>query len=187
MRLVEQYGRALDVVLRHQPLTLFVAIATLGLTIALYIVIPKGFFPVQDTGMIQAIAEAPQNAFPSRAMAGLQRQLAEAILRDPAVENVSSFIGIDGENPTLNSGRFLINLKPRDEAAAHRRAKLFAACRKRFPGSLASRFTCSPFRILQSIPASAAPNIILSCRTLILMRSKSGCRSLLNGSGNCRS
>jgi multidrug efflux pump len=112
--LVGQYGRALDVVLRHQPLTLVVAIATLGLTIVLYIVIPKGFFPVQDTGMIQAISEAPQSVS-FEAMAGLQRQLADAILRDPAVENVSSFIGIDGDNPTLNSGRFLINLKPRDE------------------------------------------------------------------------
>ena len=112
--LVGQYGRALNVVLRHQPLTLFVAIATLGLTIVLYIVIPKGFFPVQDTGMIQAISEAPQSVS-FKAMAGLQRQLADAILRDPAVENVSSFIGIDGDNPTLNSGRFLINLKPRDE------------------------------------------------------------------------
>ena len=112
--LVERYGRALDVVLAHQPLTLFVAIATLGLTIILYIVIPKGFFPVQDTGMIVAISEAPQNVS-FGAMAGLQRQLADAILRDPAVENVSSFIGIDGENPTLNSGRFLINLKPKDK------------------------------------------------------------------------
>jgi multidrug efflux pump len=112
--LVERYGRALDVVLAHQPLTLFVAVATLGLTIILYIVIPKGFFPVQDTGMIVAISEAPQNVS-FGAMTGLQRQLADAILRDPAVENVGSFIGIDGENPTLNSGRFLINLKPRDK------------------------------------------------------------------------
>jgi multidrug efflux pump len=108
---VRQYGRALTVVLRHQPFTLFVAIMTLGLTIALYIVIPKGFFPVQDTGMIQAISEAPESVS-FEAMAGLQRQLADAILRDPAVKNVSSFIGIDGDNPTLNSGRFLINLKP---------------------------------------------------------------------------
>jgi multidrug efflux pump len=112
--LVGQYGRALDVVLRHQPFTLFVAIATLGLTIALYIMIPKGFFPVQDTGMIQAIAEAPQSVS-FEAMAGLQRQLTEAILRDQAVESVSSFIGVDGDNATLNSGRFLINLKPQDE------------------------------------------------------------------------
>jgi len=112
--LVGHYGRALEVVLRHQPLTLFVAIATLGLTIVLYIMIPKGFFPVQDTGMIQAILEGPQSVS-FEAMAGFQRQLTDAILRDPAVANVSSFIGIDGDNTTLNSGRFLINLKPRDE------------------------------------------------------------------------
>ncbi|MGH6796104.1 MAG: efflux RND transporter permease subunit, partial [Methylocella sp.] len=108
--LVARYGQALDIVLRHQPLTLFVAIATLALTIVLYVAIPKGFFPVQDTGMIQAISEAPQSVS-FAAMAGLQRQLADAILRDPAVDNVSSFIGVDGENTTLNSGRFLINLK----------------------------------------------------------------------------
>ena len=109
-----QYGRALEIVLRHQPFTLFVAIATLGVTIALYIVIPKGFFPLQDTGMIQAISEAPQSTS-FEAMAGYQRQLVEAILADPAVENVSSFIGVDGDNTTLNSGRFLISLKPMEE------------------------------------------------------------------------
>ncbi|MGH6852670.1 MAG: efflux RND transporter permease subunit, partial [Methylocella sp.] len=114
--LVARYGRALDIVLRHQPLTLFVAIATLATTIVLYVVIPKGFFPVQDTGMIQAISEGPPSVS-FEAMAGLQRQLADAILRDPAVDNVSSFIGVDGDNATLNSGRFLINLKPRDERA----------------------------------------------------------------------
>ncbi len=112
--LIAQYGRVLEIVLRHQPLTLFVAIATLALTIGLYIVIPKGFFPVQDTGMIQAISEASQSAS-FEEMARLQRQLAEVILRDPAVESVSSFIGVDGENPTLNSGRFLINLKREHE------------------------------------------------------------------------
>jgi multidrug efflux pump len=112
-----RYRRALDAVLQRQPFTLFVAVATLALTIVLYIVIPKGFFPVQDTGMIQAIAEAPQSiSFP--AMASLQRELAEAILRDPAVESVSSFIGVDGDNATSNSARFLINLKPRAERAA---------------------------------------------------------------------
>src|SRR6202030_533537 len=111
------YGQVLDVVLERQPLTLMVAIGTLLLTIVLYVVIPKGFFPVQDTGMIQAIAEAPQSiSFP--AMAGLEHQIAEAILRDPAAESVSSFIGVDGDNATLNSGRFLINLKPRTERAA---------------------------------------------------------------------
>jgi multidrug efflux pump len=115
--LLARYGRALDIVLRHQPFTLLIAVATLALTIGLYIVIPKGFFPVQDTGMIQALAEAPQTiSFP--AMAGLERQIAEAILRDPAAESVSSFIGVDGDNSTLNSGRFLINLKSRTERGA---------------------------------------------------------------------
>jgi multidrug efflux pump len=115
--LLQGYGCALDFVLRHQPLTLFVAIAMLCLTILLYIVIPKGFFPVQDTGIIQAIAEGPQSiSFVE--MADFQRQIAETILRDPAVGNVSSFIGIDGENTTPNSGRFLIALKPRNERTA---------------------------------------------------------------------
>jgi multidrug efflux pump len=111
---VSAYGRALEVVLRHQPLTLFVAIATLGMTVALYIIIPKGFFPVQDTGMIQAISEAPQSVS-FEAMARLQHQLGDAILQDPAVESLTSFIGVDGDNATMNSGRFLINLKPRAE------------------------------------------------------------------------
>jgi multidrug efflux pump len=114
--LIESYGRALDIVLRHQPLTLFIAIATLALTVLLYVVIPKGFFPVQDTGMIQAVAEAPQG-ISFEAMSAVQRQVTDTILRDPAVENVSSFIGVDGENSTLNSGRFLINLKPLDDRA----------------------------------------------------------------------
>ncbi|SFK45372.1 MdtB/MuxB family multidrug efflux RND transporter permease subunit [Methylocapsa palsarum] len=108
---VAKYGQALQVVFRHQPLTLFVAIATLALTIALYIVIPKGFFPVQDTGMIQGISEGPQS-ISFAAMSDLQRQLGDVILQDPAVESLSSFIGVDGDNTTLNSGRFLINLKP---------------------------------------------------------------------------
>jgi len=112
--LLARYRLALEAVLRRQPATLLVAAATFALTIFLYIVIPKGFFPLQDTGMIEAVAEASQSiSFPS--MHGLQRQIADAILRDPAVESVSSFIGVDGENATLNSGRFLINLKPRSE------------------------------------------------------------------------
>ncbi|HTV31867.1 MAG TPA: efflux RND transporter permease subunit, partial [Methylocella sp.] len=111
--LIELYGRALTVVLRHQPLTLIIALTTLGLTVFLYIVIPKGFFPVQDTGMIQATSEAPQSAS-FEAVADYQRKLVVAILRDPAVDNVASFIGVDGSNVTLNSGRFLINLKPRE-------------------------------------------------------------------------
>jgi multidrug efflux pump len=105
------YGRTLKVVLRHQPLTLLVAIAMLVLTILLYIVVPKGFFPVQDTGVIQGISDAPQNISFS-AMAERQQALGRVILKDPAVESLTSFIGVDGINPTLNSGRILINLKP---------------------------------------------------------------------------
>jgi multidrug efflux pump len=105
------YGRTLLVILKHQPTVLIVAAATLLLTIALYIFIPKGFFPVQDTGVIQGISEAPQTiSFP--AMARQQQALAEVILKDPAVESLSTFIGVDGVNTTLNSGRILINLKP---------------------------------------------------------------------------
>ena len=100
--------------LDHQPLTLLVAVATLGLTVFLYVVIPKGFFPVQDTGLIQGISEAaPSVSF--EAMAQRQQALAAAILKDPDVVSLSAFIGVDGTNTTLNSGRFLINLKPRDE------------------------------------------------------------------------
>ena len=112
--LIAHYGRLLTWVLDHQPLTLLVAIGTLGLTVFLYVVIPKGFFPVQDTGLIQGISEAaPSVSF--EAMAQGQKALATAILKDPDVVSLSSFIGVDGTNTTLNSGRLLINLKPRDE------------------------------------------------------------------------
>ncbi|MEO6675901.1 MAG: efflux RND transporter permease subunit, partial [Pseudomonas sp.] len=96
---------------KHQPLTLLVAIATLGLTVFLYMVVPKGFFPVQDTGVIQGISEAPQS-ISFAAMSERQQELAKVILADPAVESLSSYIGVDGDNSTLNSGRMLINLKP---------------------------------------------------------------------------
>jgi multidrug efflux pump len=112
--LIAEYGRLLNWVLDHQPLTLLVAVGTLGLTVFLYVVIPKGFFPVQDTGLIQGISEAaPSVSF--EAMARSQQALAAAILKDPDVVSLSSFIGVDGTNTTLNSGRLLINLKPRDE------------------------------------------------------------------------
>ena len=100
--------------LDRQPLTLLVAVLTLALTLVLYVLIPKGFFPVQDTGMIQGISEASQS-ISYKAMAGLQKQLAEVILKDPDVESLSSFIGVDGTNQTQNTGRFLINLKPHDK------------------------------------------------------------------------
>ena len=110
-RVIARYGRMLVWVLDRQRTTLWVAIGTLVLTVLLYIFIPKGFFPVQDTGVIQGISEAPQSiSFP--AMAERQQALASAVLEDPAVASLSSFIGVDGINTTLNSGRMLINLKP---------------------------------------------------------------------------
>jgi multidrug efflux pump len=108
------YGRTLKVILEFQTLTLLVALATLLLTIYLYIIIPKGFFPVQDTGVIQAISQAPQT-IGSKGMAEKQQELAKIILADPAVQSISSFIGADGTNTTLNSGRISINLKPLDQ------------------------------------------------------------------------
>ncbi len=115
--IIDQYGRALRIVLDHQPLTLLVAIATLVVTVLLYITIPKGFFPVQDTGLIQAITEASQTASYG-AMADRQQALADVLLKDQDVTSLTSFIGVDGTNMTLNSGRFLINLKPRDARTA---------------------------------------------------------------------
>ncbi len=110
-RLIARYGDALRWVLDHQPLTLLVFLATLALTVILYLAIPKGFFPEQDTGLIQGISEAPQSVS-FAAMSQRSRALAEAILEDPAVDNVSTFIGVDGTNITLNAGRVLIALKP---------------------------------------------------------------------------
>ncbi|MDR3674879.1 MAG: efflux RND transporter permease subunit [Acidobacteriota bacterium] len=109
--LIAFYGRTLKVVLRFQTVTLLVAVATLLLTVFLYIIIPKGFFPVQDTGVIQGITQAPP-AISSQAMARKQLEITKAVLEDPAVESISSFIGADGTNVTTNSGRMSINLKP---------------------------------------------------------------------------
>ena len=111
------YSRALDVVLDHQPTTLVVALATFVLTGYLYATIPKGFFPLQDTGVIQAVTQAAQDTSFAK-MAERQQQLADVVLRDPDVDSLSSFIGVDGSNVTLNSGRFLINLKPHDQRTA---------------------------------------------------------------------
>jgi len=117
-KVVEQYGRVLNWVLDRQAATLLVWLAALILTVVLYFVVPKGFFPVQDTGVIQGISDAPQSvSFP--AMAERQQALARVILRDPAVESLSSFIGVDGTNVTLNSGRLLINLKPLQARGLH--------------------------------------------------------------------
>ena len=112
--LIAFYGRTLKVVLRFQTLTMIVAVATLVLTIFLYIIIPKGFFPTQDTGVIQAISQAPET-ISFQAMAQKQQEVARLVLQDPAVESLSSFIGADGTNTTLNSGRMSINLKPLEQ------------------------------------------------------------------------
>jgi multidrug efflux pump len=109
-RMIAFYGRTLNVVLEYQTITLFVALGTLVLTVVLYILIPKGFFPVQDTGVIQGISQAPQS-ISFDAMTIKQQELANVILQDPAVASISSFIGADGTNTTLNSGRISINLK----------------------------------------------------------------------------
>ncbi len=113
-RMIAFYGRTLKFVLRYQTITLFVALGTLLLTVFLYIVIPKGFFPVQDTGVIQGISQAPET-ISFRAMSEKQQELAKVILKDPAVQSLSSFIGADGTNTTLNSGRMSINLKPLED------------------------------------------------------------------------
>ncbi|GJE78513.1 multidrug efflux RND transporter permease subunit [Methylorubrum suomiense] len=111
------YGRCLRVVLAHQGLTLLVTLGTVALTAYLFVVIPKGFFPVQDTGVIQGISQADQSVS-YEAMAERQQALADVVLQDPDVASLSSFIGVDGQNVTLNSGRFLINLKPKEQRAA---------------------------------------------------------------------
>src|ERR1700675_1120411 len=113
-RVIAGYGRTLKVVLQYRAITLLITVGTLVATILLYIYVPKGFFPVQDTGVILGVSEGPQDvSFP--AMARRQQALADVILRDPAVESLSSFIGVDGTNTTLNSGRIQINLKPLEQ------------------------------------------------------------------------
>src|SRR5690348_4222223 len=116
-RVIQFYGRTLKWVLRHQTATLLVTAGTLVLTLFLYVVVPKGFFPVQDTGVILGISDAPQN-ISFQAMSQRQQQLAQEILKDPDVASLSSFIGVDGTNPTLNTGRIQINLKPRDQRSS---------------------------------------------------------------------
>ncbi len=115
--LAEAYGKWLKVVLRYRRATLWVAVGTLVLTILLYVVVPKGFFPLQDTGALQGLTDAPQS-ISFAAMAGRQQALAEALLEDPAVESISSIIGVDGVNATLNSGRLQIQLKPHGERSS---------------------------------------------------------------------
>ena len=118
--------------LDRQAWTLLVAIGLLALTVLMYVAIPKGFFPVQDTGVIQGITEAPQSVS-FKAMTEYQQALARVVLQDPAVESVSSFIGVDGTNTTLNSGRMLINLKPLEIRRLHASDVI-----RRLQGSLAA-------------------------------------------------
>jgi multidrug efflux pump len=112
--IIAAYGRMLTVILRYRFATLLVTIGTFVATVLLFLVVPKGFFPVQDTGVILGISEAPQ-AVSFASMAARQQQLVDAVLQDPAVDNVSSFIGVDGTNTTLNSGRIQITLKPLED------------------------------------------------------------------------
>jgi multidrug efflux pump len=115
---IAYYGKTLEVVLRHRIITMLVFLATLVLTVVLYVVIPKGFFPVQDTGVIQGVSEADQTVSFEK-MSKLQQELASTILKDPAVDSLSSFIGVDGSNTTLNAGRIQINLKPIEDRNAN--------------------------------------------------------------------
>ena len=115
---IARYARMLDWVLDRQAATLLVAAGTLVLTVVLYVFVPKGFFPLQDTGLIQGVSEARQS-ISFAAMAERQQALAKVVLEDPAVASLSSFIGVDGVNTTLNSGRVLINLKPLEERRVH--------------------------------------------------------------------
>ncbi len=114
---IDRYASTLQVVLRHQTITLFVTVGTLVLTLYMYAVVPKGFFPVQDTGVIMGVSQAPESTS-FELMTQKQQQLAEVILKDPDVVSLSSFIGVDGSNMTPNSGRIQINLKPREERVA---------------------------------------------------------------------
>ncbi|HEX7286264.1 MAG TPA: efflux RND transporter permease subunit, partial [Candidatus Angelobacter sp.] len=113
-RVIEFYGRTLRWVLKHQTATLLATLGALLLTLGLYVIVPKGFFPVQDTGVVLGVSEAPQNVS-FAAMSELQQKLTRVILEDPDVASLSSFIGIDGTNTTQNSGRIQINLKPHDQ------------------------------------------------------------------------
>src|SRR6185295_4989282 len=108
--LIRRYGEALEWVLERQRATLLFFFATLILTVLLYIIVPKGFFPLQDTGVLQGVSEAPQTVS-FAGMADRQHRMAKALLEDPAVASISSFIGVDGQNATLNNGRMQINLK----------------------------------------------------------------------------
>jgi multidrug efflux pump len=144
-RIIARYGRWLDWVLLHQRLALLATLATLALTAALYLTVPKGFFPVQDNAAIQAVTEAPQS-ISFAAMAERQQALAAGSSRIRRWSALSSFIGVDGTNSTLNSGRMLINLKPHGRAQGEGRRNHRPAAHARPAKSRASRSTCSRCR-----------------------------------------
>ncbi len=139
------YERGLQFVMARQTLTLVVFLGTLALTLILYVTIPKGLFPVQDVGVIQAISVA-DNSVSYTAMVERQMALAEAILKDPDVTGLTSYVGIDGTNTTLNNGRFLINLKARDDRSRQRPRLSPGACRAKSRMFPASSCICSPNR-----------------------------------------
>ncbi len=143
--IIGRYDRGLHWVLDHQGLTLLVFAATVAITVLQYIEIPKGFFPVQDTGAIQGVTTAAQD-ISFKAMAGRQQALAEAILRDEDVANLSSYIGVDGTNTALNVGRLLISLKPHDERNADAPANHSPPPTRDSPMSRASPWPCSRCR-----------------------------------------
>ena len=155
--IIALYGNDPRCLLRHRFETLVVAVATLAATVCLYLIVPKGFFPVQDTGVILDISEAPQR-ISFTAMATRQQALAKVLLEDPAVESLSSFIGVDGTNTTLNSGRFQINLKPLEE----RNVSAVEIIRRLKPAMtkwMESRCSCNRCRTCLSKSASAARSI----------------------------
>jgi len=150
-RVLAFYDRGLSWVLRHQAFTLFVTVATVGLTFVLAVLVPKGFFPQQDTGVILGVSEASADvSFPR--MMQLQRSLAEVVLQDPDVVNVASFIGADGTNPTTNSGRFSIALRPREERDADV-DEVIARLQWKLRDVEGSRSTCSRCKTCKSTRA----------------------------------
>ena len=160
-RLIAAYGRSLDRVLDHQGLMLLVMLATLGLTVWLYLLVPKGFFPVQDSGVIQVVTQAP-GTISFEAMKKQQEAVARQLLEDPDVASLSSFIGVDGSNTALNTGRMLLNLKSHEDRAddvlaiidrLRRRMAERPEAERRTMASGSSRCRNSPVR-----PASAAPS-----------------------------
>ena len=157
VKTIEQYGKMVRVVLRHQVAHADGRAGNPGAHHLLYTVVPKGFFPVQDTGVILGISQAPETiSFP--AMARRQQELAKVILTDPAVENLTSFIGIDGENTTMNSGRIQITLKPLEERLGVSASDVIRRLRTKLARFRGSSSTCSRCRTSRWKTASAVPS-----------------------------